>query len=207
MLWTPTAYTFYVDNTLLWTCNQPISQRNEFTLLGCLPSSDSSFVGNRPVGGYGPLGSPSNAVMTVDYVRAYAPLPGDANLDGRVDVLDLAILAANYRKHVTGGWTQADFNNDGVVDVEDLALLAANYRHSLASDVVPAYDGLDAEAIELLSLAGVTVVPEPGTLVMLAAALIGAVGVRLAETKVCAKLKTDANQLDNPTRSKANHRA
>ena len=24
---------------------------------------------------------------------------------------------------------------------------------------------------------------------------------------VCAKLKTDANQLDNPTRSKANHRA
>ena len=74
-------------------------------------------------------------------------LPGDANLDGTVNVLDLAILAANYRKHVTGGWIQGDFNNDGVVDVEDLALLAANYRHSLASDVVPAYDGLDAEAI------------------------------------------------------------
>ena len=46
-------------------------------------------------------------------------LPGDANLDGRVDVSDLAILAANYRKHVTGGWTQADFNHDGVVDVQD----------------------------------------------------------------------------------------
>ena len=88
-------------------------------------------------------------------------LPGDANLDGRVDVLDLAILAANYRKHVTGGWMQGDFNHDGVVDVEDLALLAANYRHSYASDVVPAFDGLDAEAIQLLSLAGVTVVPEP----------------------------------------------
>ena len=101
-------------------------------------------------------------------------LPGDANLDGTVNVLDLAILAANYRKQVTGGWLQGDFNNDGVVDVEDLALLAANYRHSLASDVVPAYDGLDAAAIELLSLAGVTVVPESGTLVMLAAALIGA---------------------------------
>ena len=57
-----------------------------------------------------------------------------------------------------------DFNGDGVVDIQDLALLAANYRHSLASDVVPAYDGLDAEAIELLSLAGVTVVPEPGAL-------------------------------------------
>ena len=101
------------------------------------------------------------------------PEPGDANLDGRVDVLDLAILAANYRKHVTGGWTQADFNNDGVVDVQDLAILAANYRYGLASDVVPAYDGLDAAAIELLSLAGVTVVPEPGTLIMLAVALLG----------------------------------
>ena len=34
-----------------------------------------------------------------------------------------------------------------------------------------------------------------------------ALGLRLAEAEVCAKLKTDANQLDNPTRSKANHRA
>ena len=92
-------------------------------------------------------------------------LYGDANLDGRVDVLDLAILAANYRKQVTGGWSMGDFNGDGVVDVKDLALLAANYRHSLASDVVPAYDGLDAEAIRALSLAGVTMLPEPGALV------------------------------------------
>ena len=83
-------------------------------------------------------------------------------------------LAANYRKQVTGGWIQGDFNHDGVVDFEDLALLAANYRHSLASDVVPDYDGLDAAAIQALSLAGVTVVPEPDTLAMLAVALIGA---------------------------------
>jgi hypothetical protein len=100
-------------------------------------------------------------------------LPGDANLDGTVNVLDLAVLAANYRKNVTGGWTQADFNHDGVVDVQDLALLAANYRHSLASDVVPAYDGLDAAAIGALSLAGVTVVPEPGVLVLLASGSLG----------------------------------
>ena len=65
---------------------------------------------------------------------------------------------------------QGDFNNDGVVDVQDLALLAANYRQSYASDVVPAYSGLDAEAIELLSQAGLTVVPEPGAIVLLAGA-------------------------------------
>ena len=75
MLWTPTAYKFYVDNTLVWTCNQPISQSNEFTLLDCIPNGDSSFVGSRPAGGYGLLGSASNAVMTVDYVRAYAYVP------------------------------------------------------------------------------------------------------------------------------------
>ena len=91
-------------------------------------------------------------------------LPGDANLDGTVDVQDLAILAANYRKQVTGGWTQGDFNNDGVVDIQDLALLAANYRHSYASGVVPDYAGFDAAAIQVLSQAGLTMVPEPGAL-------------------------------------------
>ena len=104
------------------------------------------------------------------------PIPGDANLDGKVDVSDLAILAANYRKHVTGTpaqlWAQGDFNGDGVVDIQDLAILAANYRYGVASDVVPAYDGLDAAAIELLSQAGVTVVPEPGALAPLAAELL-----------------------------------
>ena len=57
--------------------------------------------------------------MSTDYVRYWseAIVPGDANLDGRVDVTDLAILAANYRKQVTGGWSMADFNGDGVVDV------------------------------------------------------------------------------------------
>ena len=92
-------------------------------------------------------------------------------------------MAANYRKHVTGGWIQGDFNHDGVVDVEDLALLAANYRQSYASDVVPAYDGLDAAAIKLLSLDGVTVVPESGTLVMLAVALIGALAYTWGKRK------------------------
>ena len=111
-------------------------------------------------------------------------LPGDANLDGTVNVQDLAILAANYRKQVTGGWLQGDFNNDGVVDVKDLALLAANYRHSLASDVVPAYDGLDAAAIELLSQAGVTVAPEPGRAYAAGNRPDRSAGVRLAKTKV-----------------------
>ena len=175
LLWTPTSYKFYIDNSLQWTCTQIVSQQPEFFLF-------DTFVNNTQ--DYGPLGSPNNSVLTVDYVRAYAEaLPGDANLDGKVDVMDLAILAANYRKHVTGGWAQGDFNNDGVVDVQDLALLAANYRHSLASDVAPAYDGLDAEAIELFSRAGVTVVPEPGAIVLLATGLLGLLAYALRKRK------------------------
>jgi T5SS/PEP-CTERM-associated repeat protein len=56
-----------------------------------------------------------------------SPLAGDANLDGRVDVGDLGILAANYG--VTSGaiWSMADFNGDAKVDVGDLGILAANY--------------------------------------------------------------------------------
>jgi hypothetical protein len=53
-------------------------------------------------------------------------IPGDANGDGKVDVGDLGILAANY-----GGtdkrWSQGDFNGDDKVDVGDLGILAANY--------------------------------------------------------------------------------
>ena len=116
--------------------------------------------------GLGWIDNTTTHQVTVGYT-----LYGDANLDGAVNVQDLAVLAANYRKSVNG-WASGDFNNDGVVDVEDLALLVANYRHSLASDDVPAYDGLDAAAMRALSLAGLTVVPEPGAPVLLVTGLI-----------------------------------
>ena len=51
--------------------------------------------------------------------------------------------------------------------------MAANYRQSYASDVIPGYDGLDAEAIQALSLAGMTMVPEPNTLALLGLGLVG----------------------------------
>ena len=57
-------------------------------------------------------------------------LPGDVNQDGTVNVMDLAVLAANYRQSLLG-WANGDFNCDGVVNVSDLAVLAANYRLGL----------------------------------------------------------------------------
>jgi hypothetical protein len=54
-------------------------------------------------------------------------MPGDANGDGKVDVGDLGILAANYGITSGATWDKSDFNNDGKVDVSDLGILAAHY--------------------------------------------------------------------------------
>jgi hypothetical protein len=54
-------------------------------------------------------------------------IPGDANGDGKVDVGDLGILAANYGLTAGATWAKGDFNGDGKVDVGDLGILAANY--------------------------------------------------------------------------------
>ncbi len=59
-----------------------------------------------------------------------AALPGDANLDGTVDVGDLGILAANWSSS-SGTWALAEFNGDGTVDVGDLGILASHYGQSV----------------------------------------------------------------------------
>lgn len=52
-------------------------------------------------------------------------LPGDANLDGRVDGRDFFIWNANkFRK--TSRWTQGDFNADGIVDAQDYSIWSAH---------------------------------------------------------------------------------
>lgn len=58
---------------------------------------------------------------------------GDANGDGKVDVSDLGILAANYGETAGSLWTAGDFNDDGAVDVSDLGILAANYGQGSGS--------------------------------------------------------------------------
>ncbi len=62
---------------------------------------------------------------------------GDANLDGRVNVLDLGALANHYRLPA-GSWTDGDFNGDGVANILDLGLLANNYDVGGGGAPVPA---------------------------------------------------------------------
>jgi len=100
---------------------------------------------------------------------------GDATLDGSVDADDLAKVLANYNQLSGMVWGQGDFNYDAAVDAIDLTKVLANY---LQGPIVPgidatSYGGLDARAIQMLTAAGFTVVPEPSTLVLLTAGLLG----------------------------------
>src|SRR5262249_40068663 len=53
-------------------------------------------------------------------------VPGAADIDGDVDVNDLALLAANW--HTPGDFVHGDFNFDGFVDETDLGILALNWQ-------------------------------------------------------------------------------
>jgi hypothetical protein len=59
-----------------------------------------------------------------------------------------------------------------VVNVDDLTWVLAKYNQTLSGVIVDG-SGLDGQAIGMLGAAGVKVVPEPGTLAMLFAGLIG----------------------------------
>ncbi len=85
-------------------------------------------------------------------------LYGDATLNGAVDISDLAALGQNWNG-TNKVWVQGDFNYDGKVDISDLAYLGQHWNQSM-----PSFDGGEA---------GMARIPEPNTLAMLIAGLMG----------------------------------
>ena len=80
---------------------------------------------------------------------------GDANLDGNVDINDLTVVLANYGQ--TGmTWTQGEFTGSGTVDINDLTIVLANYGQTDGSSAI-----------------GLSAVPEPGAMAILAAGAAG----------------------------------
>jgi len=55
------------------------------------------------------------------------PVPGDANIDGQVNLQDLSALAGHYDQASEADWLDGDFNDDGAVNLLDLSFLATNY--------------------------------------------------------------------------------
>ena len=90
------------------------------------------------------------------FLLQVAALPGDANGDGKVDINDLTIVLNNYGK-AGQVWSQGSMDGDptGTVDINDLTIVLDNYGQSLHS-----------------AGPGIAAVPEPGTLLLLAVALL-----------------------------------
>lgn len=96
----------------------------------------------------GAFGTPRD-VTVIQAKGEQVRIPGDANLDNKVNVSDLGLLAANYGKTAGVGWTTGDFNADGKVDVSDLGLLAAHYGEGTGASL-----DFDADAAALGLVAG-----------------------------------------------------
>jgi hypothetical protein len=96
-------------------------------------------------------------------------LPGDANGDGRVDIADLGILAANWQQSGRS-WQHGNFNGDGWVDIADLGVLAGNWQSGVGG-----MEGIPlAEALSMFDAFDGVVIPEPSAM-----ALVGLSGLLL----------------------------
>jgi hypothetical protein len=85
-------------------------------------------------------------------------LPGDADRNGTVDGADLNTVLSNYNQSFTvDPWSMGDFDGNGTVDGADLNTVLSNYNQHLAA-------------------AGAPGAPEPSTLLLAAAGLVGLLG-------------------------------
>ena len=66
--------------------------------------------------------------------QALGGRPGDSNLDGVVDAVDLNRVGINWLTSNCATWERGDFNGDGSVDVVDLNVLGVNWLQVAAAD-------------------------------------------------------------------------
>lgn len=101
-------------------------------------------------------------------------LAGDANMDGRVDMNDLATIGAHWGSTVSpggAGWYAGDLNGDGIVDVLDFKILGSTWGQiSPWATTAPQTGGPTAAPFSLL-FDGTHATPEPSSCVLLALAI------------------------------------
>jgi hypothetical protein len=121
-----------------------------------------------------PLGPYTNfygqSVDDTSILMAYTRT-GDANLDGVVDDADVTIVNASYAPGMPQPhWALGDFDYNGFVDDADVTLLNALYDPTAEPLITPAPPGVSA-------------VPEPGTIALVFAGLVGALVARIVRKR------------------------
>lgn len=91
-------------------------------------------------------GQVDNADLDMLIVDVLQTVPGDVNLDGRVDRKDLAVMATHYGATGAPSWGNGNVNGDSRIDLSDVAHLQTHY--GLAG---PADPGIVAISTELSS--------------------------------------------------------
>jgi hypothetical protein len=80
--------------------------------------------------------------LPADHTFEFTFLRGDADGDGRVNLNDFNILAANFGQSPRD-FTQGDFNYDTIVNLNDFNLLASRFGVTLAPAAVDGFNGFD----------------------------------------------------------------
>jgi autotransporter-associated beta strand protein len=126
---------------------------NAMTALGVASNADLMFTSFKGVTGL------TSADVLVKYTYA-----GDANLDGKVDIGDLGLLAGAWQQSGKA-WFDGDFTYNGTVDIGDLGLLAGNWQKGVGSGQL--LIAFDAAMAQFAAFDGVAV-PEPSAVAAIA---------------------------------------
>jgi hypothetical protein len=124
--------------------------------------------------GYADSADPGNpAGLASGTIEVMYTLLGDANLDGKVNGSDFAILATNFNEAVNS-WDQGDFNYDNKVNGTDFTELAENFNKG--TPIATA----DLAALDSFAAANgfLTNVPEPTLTGVLLSATFGFFSLR-----------------------------
>jgi uncharacterized protein YkwD len=69
-------------------------------------------------------------------VRVFVSTPGDVNLDGRVDIFDVAAFQTRYGLSRGATWADGDLDANGTVDIFDVAVLQQGYGNTFTRTAI-----------------------------------------------------------------------